>query len=54
MLEPDLEDMLVCLDDLLHFVQADDNENRIDRLTPNNGCAGDLATNTGSGFGVVI
>jgi hypothetical protein len=51
-MEPDLEDMLACLNDLARGIRpVEVREYAIDALAPNNGCSGDIAVISGRGFG---
>jgi hypothetical protein len=49
-MEPELEDMLGCIDELSGPRLSAYQEFRIDSLSPNNGCEGDTAVLRGSGF----
>jgi hypothetical protein len=54
LIDPHLEDTLACLNDLANGLgSAEVQEYSIDSLTPNNGCSGDIAVISGSGFGEV-
>lgn len=53
-IDPHLEDTLACLNDLANGLgPVEVGEYSIDSLTPNNGCSGDIAVISGSGFGEV-
>lgn len=50
LMEPELEELLGCLDEMMTPPPTLRYEYRIDGMTPNNGCGGDTAILSGSGF----